>query len=371
MEWDRLGKKALWTIVAALVTGLFVVVVLFRHGMLAVLWAAACVALGGLVGFLFGIPKVLQGTAPPPQAPTKEGDPPPPPDAGYRLLLNTNLEQLSDWLTKIIVGVGLVELRTIPRSLQDGAEYIAAGLGSTDSSGAMALLLYFPICGFLGAYITMRLYLTRAFAQADQLTQMQAQDLADEVQRAAKKLPDKPDLATVPSVDDAKVARGVAARVSEQRTTNAIVRRQILDLAAEYELTRARMDRGPERTGRMQDVVNRMKTLAIAGSFALDELMTSDSVGARLAAIAFLQVTPRAEHLEWLGDELGRERQPFVLYQAAVALYMAANRLGAQDRPRVVAALDRAPQPPPAWFDSDIKNALDQARAKAMATQAP
>jgi len=31
---------------------------------------------------------------------------------------NTNLEQISDWLTKILVGVGLTQLREIPGQVQ-------------------------------------------------------------------------------------------------------------------------------------------------------------------------------------------------------------------------------------------------------------
>ncbi len=64
------------------------------------LWALAYCAAGFLVGFLFGIPRVLQGE-----------DVLPGQQPEYRQRVNTNLEQISDWLTKIIVGLGLVELR--------------------------------------------------------------------------------------------------------------------------------------------------------------------------------------------------------------------------------------------------------------------
>ena len=55
--------------------------------------------IGGLVGFLFGIPRAVQGSTAPTGA------------AQYQA--NTNLEQVSDWLTKIIVGVSLVEIGRI------------------------------------------------------------------------------------------------------------------------------------------------------------------------------------------------------------------------------------------------------------------
>src|SRR5215207_3296326 len=56
----------------------------------------AAFGVGALVGFLFGIPRRFQ----------REGSDP----ALGGLVVNTNLEQISDWLTKIIVGVGLVEI---------------------------------------------------------------------------------------------------------------------------------------------------------------------------------------------------------------------------------------------------------------------
>ena len=59
--------------------------------------AAAATAVGAFLGFLFGIPRTLQGNTTP--GPDEIAD--------YRP--NTNLEQISDWLTKILVGVGLVK----------------------------------------------------------------------------------------------------------------------------------------------------------------------------------------------------------------------------------------------------------------------
>src|SRR5215472_3991331 len=46
---------------------------------------------GGIVGFLFGVPRAVQGSA------RSKGI--------TQYQANTNLEQVSDWLTKIIVGI--------------------------------------------------------------------------------------------------------------------------------------------------------------------------------------------------------------------------------------------------------------------------
>lgn len=49
---------------------------------------------------------------------------------------NTNLTDISDWLTKIIVGVGLVQLAKIRGLLKSAANFIAGGLGSAPPTPA-------------------------------------------------------------------------------------------------------------------------------------------------------------------------------------------------------------------------------------------
>ena len=79
---------------------------------IAVLLSGSCVMVGGLLGFLFGIPKALQLRQEPETVkPTGQGENRNNRQA-YRA--NTNLEEVSDWLTKILVGVGLTQLNSIP-----------------------------------------------------------------------------------------------------------------------------------------------------------------------------------------------------------------------------------------------------------------
>jgi hypothetical protein len=99
-----------------------------------------------------------QPAAPAAQAPDQQ-----PPQSG----VNTNLEEISDWLTKIIVGVSLVEIKTAQAKLQDAAGFIAQTLGgSSQTSFAYGLMMYFAIAGFLGSYLLTRLFLQRAFREA-------------------------------------------------------------------------------------------------------------------------------------------------------------------------------------------------------------
>ncbi|HKO89906.1 MAG TPA: hypothetical protein VJU61_02065, partial [Polyangiaceae bacterium] len=120
----------------------------------AVLWSLACWTSGALVGFLFGIPRTSQVD-----------------DAHrtYRQRVNTNLEQISDWLTKIIVGLGLIELQRMPELIWRAGARVAASFGNaqSDVSSGIALVLYFGVVGFFLGYLLTRLYLAGAFSRAD------------------------------------------------------------------------------------------------------------------------------------------------------------------------------------------------------------
>ena len=125
---------------------------------------------GGLLGFLFGIPRLLAttGAAVPPSP--SAADPDKPQSSPYAP--NTNLEQISDWLTKILVGVGLVELGKLTHATRRLIDFLEPSLGGAPNGSAFALglLTLYSISGFLIVYLVTRVYLGRAFAEADQLT---------------------------------------------------------------------------------------------------------------------------------------------------------------------------------------------------------
>ncbi|KAA9345473.1 hypothetical protein [Larkinella humicola] len=198
----------------------------------AVLWSLACFVLGALIGFLFGIPRVLQGNPPPPPPPSGSPAapltaPPPPPSpptllqtAGYDLRVNTNLEQISDWLTKIIVGLGLVELRTVPARLKSAAGYIARGIGPGTDYFAAGLVVYFTILGFMGAYLITRLYIAGAFGRADRAASKQEEQDLQRVENIQLPALGRDE---VLSDDDKKAAKNVASKpLAELESPNEI-----------------------------------------------------------------------------------------------------------------------------------------------------
>jgi len=128
-----------------------------------VMLAAATAAAGGLVGFLFGIPRSMQEPRPATGAGSAAADE----RGGYQA--NTNLEQISDWLTKILVGVGLIQLGKIGGLIGGLVDDVANGIGgrAVDRLMVGATLVLFTIFGFLASYLLTRLLLQRAFTVAD------------------------------------------------------------------------------------------------------------------------------------------------------------------------------------------------------------
>lgn len=122
---------------------------------------------GGGLGFLFGIPRLLTSGAaahPADQHATST--------ASYAP--NTNLEQVSDWLTKILLGAGLTQIGTLPhrlRQLGDALAPLVGGSGDRGAAGfAAAVAVYFSVLGFLSGWLLTRLLLARALSAADRQT---------------------------------------------------------------------------------------------------------------------------------------------------------------------------------------------------------
>lgn len=118
---------------------------------LSVLMAAASYISGFFLGFLFGIPKRINDTA----------------QTAYNL--NTNLVDISDWLTKIIIGLGLVEIKTIPGYLASVGTYIQQATNGEESVKIFSVcsIVYFSIFGLYYGYNYMRLFLSGQFKEAD------------------------------------------------------------------------------------------------------------------------------------------------------------------------------------------------------------
>lgn len=171
---DSDSNKALRALMVAMVVGAIGVALfalqssewskIFSVSSVGIMVSGAFLLIGGVLGFLFGIPRTLQQESSGTDESNKAGGAP---TVNYRA--NTNLEQISDWLTKMLVGVGLTQLTAMPEHLNKVTLYIAGGLGGYPSSPilAMSIVLYFSTVGFLFGYLWTRLFLAGAFRQAD------------------------------------------------------------------------------------------------------------------------------------------------------------------------------------------------------------
>lgn len=80
--------------------------------------------------------------------------------------MNTNLEQISDWLTKIIVGISLVQIGKLPSALGALRREFAPLLGASDASGGVGVVIAIAaaIAAFLLAYLYTRVTLESLFS---------------------------------------------------------------------------------------------------------------------------------------------------------------------------------------------------------------
>jgi hypothetical protein len=164
-------------VVAGLAIGLFSILIFAAHAesfalatSVGLTVAMGAMVVGGLLGFVFAIPRALQGGDAPPTAPANRGEAHPNGDvADMRYRANTNLEQISDWLTKILVGVSLTQIPKIGTTFALGAHAIGRALDPTAGASVFAggLLIYFLVGGFVIGYLGTRIYLPPIFLKAD------------------------------------------------------------------------------------------------------------------------------------------------------------------------------------------------------------
>lgn len=153
---------------------------------------AAALLVGGILGFLFGMPRYREPTA---DARTYQP--------------STNLEQVSDWLTKILIGVGIAEASSFFTAgnsfLEDQVVPALEGAPGAYVT-SLSIIASGAVLGFLLGWLATRFYLTRALVDferdilsiADALSQTNP-EVADELRSVAAE-------ATAPSPDTTMTA---------------------------------------------------------------------------------------------------------------------------------------------------------------------
>ncbi|GAB5418859.1 MAG: hypothetical protein Crog4KO_01600 [Crocinitomicaceae bacterium] len=121
--------------------------------------ALASTFCGVFFGLLFGVPKLNDKFNPSTDYNKK-----------HKYMPNTNLEEMSDWLTKILVGVSLTQLTVLPDFFKGLSMDILSDVDKNnfgmDLSHAIVIstIIYFLIVGFLIGYLYTRLFLPNLLA---------------------------------------------------------------------------------------------------------------------------------------------------------------------------------------------------------------
>jgi hypothetical protein len=307
------------------------------------LLAIASMMSGALLGFIFGIPRFLREkqtnqTQAQPSSPNGAqvvpGSTVPAtstantPTAGQnersQFQSNTNLEEISDWLTKIIVGLGLTKLASIPSYVKRLTWFVSHSIGEGhhefNENVAFSLMTAFSICGFFMGYLMTRLFLQQAF---DRVTADPSAGLRAAIHSAGQS---EVSMDAVPSATalGSGIQSALGVQSASQGLGDAVIRSQITKLAKAYEALRLSMSSGDERTQFMEKIAAQMKSLALAAQPFVNELKRSQSSGERLAAVTALEIAPDEDSLDWLVERIDAER-PFIGYHAALALLSAAR----------------------------------------------
>jgi len=129
----------------------------------------ASLLIGVVLGFLFGIPKLNDKFNPSDDY-----------IQNLKYKPNTNLEDISDWLTKIIVGVSLTQALKIPNYLDRLSGFIldnseCASLCDYAQAIVIADIIFFVISGFIIGYFYTRLYLPGLFSVMEEIKQQSAE----------------------------------------------------------------------------------------------------------------------------------------------------------------------------------------------------
>lgn len=281
------------------------------------LCSGAAIASGGFVGFIFGIPRSRNSDG------NESGDEKE--KSGGRYRANTNLEQISDWLTKILVGAGLTQITALPGLIQNLAEYASAGMGDKASSVyAGSILIFYFVIGFMYAYLWTRLVLAGAMKHADdELANILAENIA-----ALGTIEQKLDDSDKSSIQKLRLQTEKAIASLAEPDSNA--RKKLETLSRDYEKIRELFPYGKERTLKMGTIFSQIRSLSQNFSFKPADIIKrfkSDGEGERITAIALAQVLPDTSCFDILTEAVARPKSAFEQYNALKALELVAPKL--------------------------------------------
>jgi hypothetical protein len=142
------------------------------------LFSLAALVAGGLFGFLFGLPHAGGGTSSAPRKPPAEqgggaiGSEQVALDLGPQTseaTPSTNLQQIADWLTKLILGAGLTQLGRLPHGSYVLFHAMSPSIGASPSATAVVggIVIYFAVLGFVIGWLATYFLVTPAVTRVE------------------------------------------------------------------------------------------------------------------------------------------------------------------------------------------------------------
>ncbi|MDW3190956.1 MAG: hypothetical protein R8G66_01290 [Cytophagales bacterium] len=268
-------------------------------------------ATGSFLGFLFGIPKTMQSG--------NETD------QEIRYQQNTNLEQISDWLTKILVGLGLTQLNEIGTQFEGLIKFTGAGLDGSRSAEVFtgSIIIYFVILGFLMFYLWSRLNLAIAFKKADNVLEKNTLvEALVSLNMAAKSVSHKngeKEIQTSIRKLEQQLLKIVSKSVSPKKQLN--------KLADEYNKIRISNDPSLNRTFLMSKVMAEISALASGTGLTPESFFDKKDGGRRLIALAIIKANPKPKYHNIVIQTVRQSLSAFEQYHALRAAEEMLNTL--------------------------------------------
>jgi hypothetical protein len=187
------------------------------------------ISIGGLLGFLFSVPRILAKDSPSPTPPVAAPTAASPSTVSARTALkrerllssNTNLERISEWLTTMLVGVGLTQIGSLDRAFGQFSYFLSRRaqvfeLNGHYSAGALPavgpfLLVCGLVSGFIFFYIYTRIYLSPLFQWVEEI--LFSEDVA--MERLEIAVPDFQDAAASLAVDSDNISMAYTSAANE------------------------------------------------------------------------------------------------------------------------------------------------------------
>lgn len=139
--------------------------------LLPVIWALGFLIIGGLLGFLYGMPRILFADETPNSSQPVNPSSNQTAQRRNTYQVSSHLDRISEWLTTLIVGLTLVQWDRAVSNFNSISGFIANGIDpgniAANQPFAASIMAYFSVLGFIGAYLMTRVYLSGVFERTD------------------------------------------------------------------------------------------------------------------------------------------------------------------------------------------------------------